>query len=197
MDQPRTMRAVPTGDEPEQAPGGRSPGTADPSPFLEALSTAAEHEFAVSERLDTKTRQVIAVAGAFFTIVQTVAFGSFAASEITKGEQTWMLSLAVAAIVALAAAVIASARQQQPLKVGELPYKKVGDDLVALLGKSADSEDERAAIKRLAEHYAGMIKSRRTKNKKRLSRYGVAAWLSAVAVLITTAELLVALTARI
>src|SRR5438128_11847856 len=61
---------------------------------LELLRGLADQEIARSERSASRARQVFALTVAFFAVVQTVAFGSFATTLIGHHERKVMLSLA-------------------------------------------------------------------------------------------------------
>src|SRR4051794_25811068 len=80
-----------------------------------ALSGELDKEFAVAERLTTKSRQVFALAGAFFTVIQTVAFNAFLASEVRGYERWVLLSCVAVGVVTLALAAAATARADSPI----------------------------------------------------------------------------------
>src|ERR1700759_2623102 len=65
---------------------------------IELLRARGIEELGISERLDSKGRQVFALSAAFFAVAQTVAFSAFRASSLTSGER-----ILVAALGALAA----------------------------------------------------------------------------------------------
>lgn len=166
----------------------------DPGPFLAALREAADHESSKEERVEQKTRGIVTISGAYFAIVQTVAFSSAAVVGKLEGDgRTWTIALAVAAIAALAWGVAAAIRQQWPREHQSLPSEKIGQDLLALLYGSGDN---REAVKKLAEHYAGVTNSRITANRARVHMYYVCAAACLSAVGLTTTELVVALLTR-
>jgi len=160
--------------------------------FVDALKSAAEHEFEVADRLDTRTRQAIAVAGIFFAIVQTVVFGSLGLRQLGTVERSWVIVIALVAVGLLGLTALASAYQKASIKAGELPVATVVDDMNALY----DQGDSRATG-RLGEYYAGMVEERREANDARLDRYRLTLVLAIGTIVATSAELVVALAARL
>jgi len=194
---PRHIRPVSgAGDQPGDTGGPSSPSP-DPTPFLSALREASEHESHKEQLLEGKTRGIVTVAGAYFAIVQTVTFsGANTLGKLEGGGREWTIRLAIAAVGLLAFAIAAAIRQHWPRKHGSLPTKEIGQDLLNLMYGPGSEENEREALKKLAEHYGGVTKSRHEANKARVRQYYVAAVLSLLAIAVTTAELIVSLVTR-
>lgn len=190
------IRAVGSEGQPGDA-GGSSSASPDPGPFLSALREAAEHENHKEQSLEGKTRGIVTVAGAYFAIVQTVTFsGANTLGKLEGGGREWTIRLAIGAVAFLAFAIAAAIRQHWPRKHGSLPTKEIGQDLLTLLYGPGSEENEREALKKLAEHYGGVAKSRYEANKSRVRQYYVTAVLSLLAIVVTTAELIVSLVSR-
>ncbi len=160
--------------------------------LVDALKSAAEHEFDVGDRLDASTRRAITVAGIFFPIVQTVVFGGLGLRQLGPVERSWVIVIALIAVGLLGLTALASAYHQASIKTGELPVARVVDDMNALY----DQGDSRASG-RLGEYYAGMVEERREANDARLHRYRLTVGLAMGTMVATSAELVVALTARL
>ena len=185
-----------SGDQPGGA-SGPPPPSPDPAPFLSALREASEHESQKEELLGGKTRGIVTVAGAYFAIVQTVSFsGVNTLGKLEGGGREWTIRLAIAAVALLGLTIAAAIRQQWPKRQGSLPSKDIGQELLKLLYGARNQESEREAFKRLAEHYAGVTKSRLNANKDRVRQYYAVAVFSLLAIAATTAELIVSLVTR-
>lgn len=77
----------------------------DPTDLAHALAVLRErleHEFNVTERLDSKSRQAFALAASSFVVAQASAFASFGAAAVTSSERVVMLVTALLAGAALA-----------------------------------------------------------------------------------------------
>lgn len=196
MESSRRIRAVPgssAGESQRGGTGGESPPP-DPTPFLAALREAADHESAKEERVDGKTRGLITIAGAYFAIVQTVAFSnSDAVGTLAGSGRGWTIGLAIASVSALAFAIGSAVVQQWPRKHFSLPSDQIGQDLFDLLHGSNDNGE---AVKKLAERYAGVTASRISANKSRVQMYYICAVGCLFAIGFTTAELVVSLMTR-
>jgi hypothetical protein len=189
------IRAV-SGDQPGDV-GGPTPPSPDPSPFLSALREASEHESHKEQLLEGKTRGIVTAAGAYFAIVQTVTFsGANTLGKLEGDGRAWTIGLAIDAVVLLALAIAFAIRQGWPRKQGSLPTSEIGQDLLDMLYGAGTPESERESLKKLAQHYGGVAKSRHKANKGRLRQYYVVAVLSLLAIAATTAELIVSLVTR-
>jgi len=190
------IRAV-TGTDQPGGTGGASPPSLDPTPFLSALREASEHESHKEEVLEGKTRGIVTVAGAYFAIVQTVTFSATdTLGQLEGSGRAWVIRLAIGAVVLLAFAIAAAIRQHWPKQHGSLPSKEIGQELLNLLYGARTPETERDAVKKLAQHYGGVTKSRHEANEDRVRQYYATGVLSLLAITATTAELIVSLVTR-
>lgn len=226
--------------EPPSPPPGSAPD--DVKYVLDALRWSADEELTMAERLSVKARQAFVLGVGFFTIVQTVAFNSFAQRSITPHEKHWLLGLAIGAILALAVAAYTTVRaellipakdlltgsrleaslererskrrargtpvarvaalfgwriqglQTKPEESAELPLQPALPLLEALNG--VYSKDGTVAGK-LASAYVTIVDYRRGSNDKRRDRYRRTRQMVALAIVVTTAELIFALIARL
>lgn len=165
----------------------RSP--TDLSAVLDVLKAAVQREDVVAERLDSKTRQLLALVGVLFAIVQTVAFGSFRQAAIGTHERVAIIGLGFAAIGLLALAALASFRQQAARKVSDLKLDRIG----ALIEQRGKTD----VVTELCKDHLGMLWSRRKANVSRTDRYQLTFLISSAAVIVIAAELVVALAARL
>ena len=190
------IRAV-SGEEQPGGTGGPTSPSFDPAPFLSALREASEHESHKEEVLESKTRGIVTVAGAYFAIVQTVTFSATETLGALEGNgRSWVIRLAIAAVVLLAFAIAAAIRQHWPKEHGSLPTKEIGQELLNLLYGARTPETQREALKELAQHYGGVTKTRREANEDRVRQYYATGVLSLLAIVATSAELIVSLVSR-
>lgn len=189
------MRSVPgSKGKPDDTDGPTTTST-DPAAFLSALREAAEHESRKEEILEGKTRGVVTVAGAYFAIVQTATFSASGTLGALNGAaRDWTVALALIAIATLAVAIVAAVKQHWPRKHWSLSSTQIGDDMMDLLDGKVD---QREALRKLGGQYAKVTNSRLEANKQRVGQYYEAAVFSLLAVIATTAELIVALVTRI
>ncbi len=167
----------------------------DFSPFLSALREAAEHEIHKEDVAGEKTRNAVTVGGAYFAVVQTATFASSGTlGALGGGGRTWTVALAVGAVLALGAAICFAVAQQWPRKHKALNSWEIGEDLTELLNGDRTNQQ---AIYDLATRYAEVTDSRLRANTQRLGLYYWASAFSALAVVLTTAEITVSLLARI
>lgn len=206
MESRRKMRAVGSGAKATgRTPDGGETTSSEPQgaerppvspaevgPLLDALQKAADHEFLVAERLDAKVRQVLTVAGLFFTIVQTVTFTAYRSDRIGGNERWWLIVLAIVALGLLGMAALASLRHQRPIAVGELPLEGVQDELTR-----AYKYGDTAYPARLAGFYLTMAGTRRRGNEDRYRRYRATTFLAGLAILAAGGEFILALAARL
>lgn len=162
---------------------------ADLPVLLDTLQAAIQREDASAERLDAKTRQLLALVGVLFAVVQTIAFGSYRQGILGGHDRFAIAILALAAMVLLALAALASFRQQAALAVSDLNLDRVGE-----LIESPGSTD---VVAELCRDHLTALWSRRTANVARRNRYQLTFLISAPAVVVIAAELIVAIAARI
>jgi hypothetical protein len=157
--------------------------------LLDALQAAIQREDANAERLDAKTRQLLALVGVLFAVVQTIAFSSYRQGLLSGHERLWIAILALVSMLLLAFAALASFRQQAALAVSDLNLEKLGEVI-------GDPRRTNFLSQLCGDHLAALW-SRRNANFKRRNRYQLALLVSCPAVIVIAAELFVAVSARI
>ncbi len=159
------------------------------------MREAADHESAKEERLESKTRATVTVAGAYFAIVQTATFSaSGTLGKLEGAALAWTVGLALLAIVTLAIAIFAAVKQQWPRKHRSLPSRKIGQEILDLVDGKLE---QREALRTLIGRYARVTKIRQEANDQRVKQYYEAGVFSLLAVIATTAELIVSLVTRL
>jgi hypothetical protein len=166
---------------------GRSQG--DLTPLLPSLQAAIQREDANAERLDAKTRQLLALVGALFAVVQTLAFASYRQGKLGAADRVWLAGLALGAMSLLTASALASFRQQAALEVRDLDMGRIGDFI--------DSPSDHEILRELCRDHLTALWSRRDANLKRRNRYQATLLLATPAIVVIAAELIVAVAARI
>ena len=189
--EPRHLR--PAGDtsglpRPTGGEGGSPP---DAARIVDALKTSADTELTIAERLSTKARQGFALAAGVFVVAQTVAFGNFQATHLSGSEQRWMLDLAIGAVGVLAVAALATIKADATFDSRDLPLRKLEDDLNAAYAGDPD------VMGRVGGYYLGVVRTRRRANKSRRRWYKGARVFVVLSLVVTVAELIVSLAARI
>ena len=159
------------------------------SALLNSLQAAIQREDTSAERLDGKTRQLLALVGVLFAVVQAIAFGSYRQGMLNGGERLAIALLALAAMVLLALAALASFRQQAALEVADLDLDRAGEFI-----ENAGSAE---ILARLCKEHLTALWSRRAANVERTDRYQLAFLISVPAVIVIAAELIVAVLARV
>ncbi len=157
---------------------------------MDALKGSSDQELTIADRLAGKARQAFALGAGVFVVAQTVAFGNFDARNLSTTEQQWIIGLAIAAVVALGIAGIATLKADAPEASGDLPLAKLEDDLNAVYEGDPD------VVGRLAEYYLGIVRTRREANKRRRTSYVWARGFVVLSLLTTVGELIYALIAR-
>ena len=171
--------------------GGSGGGSADDAGrIVDALTSSAEQELTIAERLAAKARQAFALAAGVFAVGQTVAFGGFSEGHISGNERVWIIRATVVAVAMLAAAGFATLMADATFDSGDLPLAQLEDDLNAAF----DGDTE--VVGRLGGYYLGVVRSRRLANRKRRWWYKLARPLVVLALSATAAELIVSLAAR-
>ena len=131
-----------------------------------------------------------ALGAGIFVVAQTVAFGNFNAKNVSTREQHWIIGLAVAAVIVLGLAAMATLKADATVESRDLPLEQLESDLDAAY---AGDED---VVGRLGQYYLGIVKSRRRANKERLGWYVWARRAVGLSLFVTTTELVFALIAR-
>jgi hypothetical protein len=194
----------------------------------------------MAERLSVKARQAFVLGVGFFTIVQTVAFNSFAQTAISKGEKRWLLVLAILAIVTLALAAYTTVRAELLISAKDFPtgskFEARLDDEREKQRRAAEAPDpavwpglssrkdadppavgdktlqpalpllsalnavyarDWTVAGKLASAYVTIVDYRRWSNDQRRLRYTMTRQMVGLSIIVTTAELIFALVARL
>lgn len=159
------------------------------------MREAADHESAKEERLENKTRATVSVAGVYFAIVQTAVFSaSDTLGKLEGSALAWTVGIALCAIVTLGIAIFAAVKQQWPREHRSLPSAKIGQEALELWDGKLD---QREALRTMLGRYARITKIRKEVNDQRVKQYYEAGVFSLLAVIATTAELIVSLLTRL
>lgn len=174
----------------------RQPDAApDPKPLLSALREAADHESYKEELVGGKTRSAVAMAGAYFAVVQTATFSaSGTLGELHGSGRNLTVGLAIGAMGILAITIALAVWQQWPKEHKSFASKQIGQELTELLNGTRTQRD---AVYRLATQYAAITNSRLTTNTRSVKQYYATAAFGLLAVLVTTGELAVSLLTRV
>lgn len=153
---------------------------------IAVLRDLIAEQFAITERIDAKTRQLFALAAGFFAVVQAVAFGSFAESSVSRCEKIGLVFLAALSGVLLACTA-------HRLRQSESLLKETTVHPSSLVRWSREDDGDN----HLTEMLAKIVESRRENNKIRVERYDRVVAVAEVALVVAGIELLVALIVRI
>lgn len=157
--------------------------------LLAVLREGIQRQDGIADRLDAKTRQLLALIGLVYAIVQTIAFGSYRQGHLGGSERLWIAILALAALGSVVVSIYASFIQQKPVEVEELNPKGIEPGI--------DNPNDPAFLSKLCRDHLAMLYSRRKANATRQIRLNAATLYSGVTVLLIGAELVIAVIARI
>jgi hypothetical protein len=172
--------------------GSTGPGTgiADVEQTIGILRTRIDEEFRISERFDSKGRQLFTLAAGFFAAVQAVAFTALGNEHFTASSRILLLVFTLFASAVLVLVGHRLANSEEPLKESDIPP----DDLVGWL---ESGEDQEQVLLRLVGALSDVAKSRTANNATRKKHYdelqAVARW----SLIASGAELLVAILVRL
>jgi hypothetical protein len=173
------------------APAGQGGGGKDLETAITVLRARIDEEFRISERLDAKSRQAFALAAAFFAVVQTVTFGSFAQSSVSSDEKVGMLAAAL--IAGLALVVVAHRLTNGEELLDEDDVKP--EAIVEWCNEAAGRPEYVSA--RLVGELAHVARRRADSNVIRDRNYESVAFATRWALILAGVELLVAIIVRI
>ncbi len=156
---------------------------------LELMRSLAEQELARADAARVRSRQAFALAAAIFTVVQTVAFGSFVTKLAQHGHRTDTL-INHTAWAALALGVCAVA-----MLIAELPIRS--SNMTPELIQSVVREKKDKAAAQFLEDYALIVETHRLANRIRFRLATLTQALSVVTIALVVWELLVALHASL
>jgi hypothetical protein len=165
-------------------------GVADIERTIEVLRDRIDEEFRISERLDSKARQLFALAAGFFAAVQAVAFGAFGNGGLTKADRLILLVFTLAAGTVLLLVGHRLANAEEPLKECDIRP----DELVEWL-ESGDSEEQ--VLLRQVGALAEVAKSRAANNARRKDRYDELQPIARWSLIASSVELLAAIVVRL
>jgi hypothetical protein len=180
---------------PVRSPGaeqaGEGGGSADDlEQAITVLRARVDEEFRIAERLDSKQRQAFALASVFFAVVQTVAFGSFAQSNLHTTQRAIIGGLAVVAGLVLIT-VMNRLNNAEELH----PEDDVRPEAVVDWCNEADSPGYVAA--RLVGELSDVARRRSSSNEARAHNYDMVATATRWSLIVTGVELLIAIALRI
>lgn len=186
----RTTRGEVTAAPDLPASGGGGQGR-DLEAAITVLRARIDEEFRITERLDSKSRQAFALAAGYFAVVQTVAFGAFAATGVTRTERVFV---AFAGLVAGVLLLVVAHR----LGNGEETLEEIDIDPGRIVTWANDAgEDPEHLPARLVGRLAKVAARRAENNAIRERDYGAVANASRLALICASVELVVGIIVRI
>jgi hypothetical protein len=161
------------------------------SEVVNVARAAVEQEFQISERLDTKARGQVTLAGQWFAVAQAVSAVAYAA----PGVGGWLLYAVGGAALVGAGLLICTFLESS--KVWRVREEDALHPKGILQLKSRATHEDADAMEVAVEHYASLLQGRRRTNKLRTEALEAAerVWLAAMAV--PLAQLILALAARL
>jgi hypothetical protein len=170
---------------------GEGGGSADDlEQAIAVLRARMDEEFRVSERLDSKQRQAFALASVFFAVVQTVAFGSFAQSNLHTTQRAIIGALAVLAGMVLIVVMH---------KLNNAEELHAEDDIrpEAIVAWCNEADGPGYVAARLVGELSDVARRRSNSNKERARNYDSVANAARWSLIATGVELIVAIALRI
>jgi hypothetical protein len=158
---------------------------------LSLARSALDQEFAVTERLDSKARGQITLAGQWFAVAQAVSAIAFSASH----SRHWLL-VAIGGI-ALLGGILLACLFFLSASVWRLRREPAVSPRALLDMKQTAYDPESDLQAALIDHYASMLQDRRLTNRARADALSRAEWLWYVTMGIPLLELGFALAARL
>jgi len=156
-------------------------------PVLDSIRADVDEQFKISERLDSKARNLIAIVGAFFTVVQTLSKDAFLSAAATTDERLTIGGLGIVAAFMIVAAIIMTAKAWQLVKEGLMPakhFQRIVDETYE--GSTRGPRD-------LAALYIQVLAVRRASNATRADRLRTASGLCLAATLVALVQFVVAM----
>jgi hypothetical protein len=157
---------------------------------LELLRAMADQDFARAERFGSRARNAFALAAGFFAVTQAVVFGSFASSEVSRGETEALLYLGGLAGVLLACAGLLVLAVERARVARNLTPDTVIDVL------NEEGGEEGRVVDRFVELYAKFVATLRETNELRLKRASWVQTFVSMTILVTLIELAVGFLVR-
>ncbi|MGO9761656.1 MAG: hypothetical protein ACLP1Q_10410 [Solirubrobacteraceae bacterium] len=181
------ISALPT---PRSGGSGRPRGLSDVERTIEILCARIAEEFQISERYDSKGRQLFALAAGFFAAVQAVAFAAFGTEHLAQGSRLLLLVVALGASAVLVIVGHRLANAEEPL--GEKDIKP--DELVEWL---ESGEGEEAVLLKQAGALATVAELRAESNKTRKLSYDALQTVARCSLIVSGIELVAAIAVRL
>jgi len=160
------------------------------SALLETARSAVAQEFQVAERLDAKSRNQVAVGGAWYAVVQATA--AIAIKQyVDNGGSSWLFAAIVALAsvsgVMLAVAILYSYSVWKLRDEQEITHESLQEMSTAARDPSVD------LLSQLVDHYGFILWTRRKNNKDRVASFRKSTpwWIGSI--LFGIVELIVAL----
>jgi ABC-type xylose transport system permease subunit len=171
----------------------RSPGASQVAVLLASATAMLEEEFKRSERLDSKSRNLMTIVAAFYAVVQAAVIGLIngllVAEDYTSSFVVW---LAISGGFAGLCVVYALAGSWNAWKLRD--EKTIGTATLTQYLDAARDENPLVGV-RMVEAYTQVIDSRRTANSDRITAVDNAAERCAVAIGATAVQLVLAFVA--
>jgi fructose-specific phosphotransferase system IIC component len=177
------------------APGDKGGSATQLSLLLDSATSIIDEEFRRSERIDAKSRNQIALAGAFFAVVQAGVIGllngALGATEHHEASSfvPWLAGTGILAAAGLVLAVMASYRAWRLLDDQALVPKTITTYLEA-----ARAGNPAVGVK-LVDAYVKIAEDRRANNQKRTDALEQATKATALAFACMAIEIVLAFTA--
>jgi hypothetical protein len=153
--------------------------------------SAIDQEFAISERLDSKARGQVTLAGQWFAVVQAVSAVAYSASH----PRHWLLycvaGTALAGGLVLAVLFGFSAAVWRTRKEPALSPRALAEM------KAIAADPDRNLLPALVDHYASILRDRRVTNRTRVDALTKSEWFWYVAMTVPLSELGFALATRL
>jgi hypothetical protein len=165
-------------------------GGSDLEQAIGVLRARVDEEFRIAERLDSKQRQAFALAAAFFAVVQTVTFGSFAQDVVTSTERALLGLLALVAGIAVATTA-------HRLAGGEALLDEDDVNPEAVVRWCNEAAEEHYVARKIVSTLSTVAANRHESNKARGAKVDRVQLAARWALMLTGVELVVAIVTRI
>lgn len=172
------------------AVGDDGPGAGDLDHAIAVLRARVDEEFRISERLDSKGRQLFALAAGVFAVTQTVVFGSFSENRVGTDERVALCVMALLAGLALWWTAHAQADGEDLAEEGDTRPEAIVEWV------NAATTDRQVTLQILGE-LARVARERDTSNRARAVRYDLVQTRARWVLILTATELIFGILFRI
>jgi hypothetical protein len=152
---------------------------------IEAARAAVTQEFQIAERLDSKARNQMTVAAAWYGVVQAAASIVLKSHNLSNSWRWVILSLAIAGGAAFALALLFSFLVWRVRDEKEITVDGLAQMAAAAQDVDRDFEGD------LVEHYRSILQARRKTNKRRVDYFRRSEWPWGICVVTALAEIIV------